>query len=142
MSKELPPPPPPRWSLISALLFTQQLFVRDPYTDLYLLFIRESSEYAQYSYLFMAAPVRSAGICYSYRTLFPDLLCSVFSSYVFYRLNLVLLFISFVATCHSLKHVSVLPVSLRHVISCYCCCHCLSPTGYVDNTRSHKGRSP
>ena len=28
--------------------FTQWLFVRDPYTDLYLLFIPGSSEYAQY----------------------------------------------------------------------------------------------
>ena len=35
---------------------------RDPYTDMYLLFIRESSEYAQQSYLFMTAPIRSAGI--------------------------------------------------------------------------------
>ena len=78
-------------------LTTQWLFERDKYTDLYLLFIRESSEYAQYSYLFMAAPVRSAGICYSYETFFKDLLRSVFSSYVFYRLNLVLLFVSFVA---------------------------------------------
>ena len=57
----------------------------------------EIAEYAQYSYLFMAVSVRSAGICYSYGTLFTDLLRSVFSSYVFYRLNLVLVFVSFVA---------------------------------------------
>ena len=73
------------------LIKTQWLFIRDPYTDLYLLFIWESSEYLQYSYLFMAAPVRSVGTCYSFRTLFTDLLHSVFSSYVFYHLNLVLL---------------------------------------------------
>ena len=42
--------------------------------------------------------VQLAGICYSYWTLFTDLLRSVFSSYAFYRLNLVLLlFVSFVA---------------------------------------------
>ena len=69
----------------------------------------ESSEYAQYSYLFMAAPVRSAGICYSYGTLFTDLLSSVFSSYVFYRLNLILLFVSFVAHVMNSKYGSRTP---------------------------------
>ena len=60
-----------------------------------------------------------------------------------YRLNLVPLFCFLRGTCHSLKHVSVLPVSLRRVISRYCCCRCcLSPTGYIDNKRSHKVRSP
>ena len=66
-------------------------------TCIILLFIRESFEYAQYSYLFMAAPVRSAGICYSYGTLFTDFLRAVFSSYVFYSLSLVPLFVSFVS---------------------------------------------
>ena len=40
--------------------------------------------------------------------------------------------------CHSLKHVSVLPVSLHCVISRYCCCHCLSPGGV--GTPIWKGR--
>ena len=70
-------------------------YIQDPYADLYLLFIRESSEYVQYSYLFMARTL-------SWHLLFiqdsfSDLLRFVFSSYVFYRLNLVLLFVSFVA---------------------------------------------
>ena len=78
----------------------------------------------------MEAPVRSAGICYSYTTLFTDLLRSVFSGYVFYRLNLVLLFVSFVV------HVIVWSMFqffrwVCRVISRYCCCRCcLSPTGY------------
>ena len=66
---------------------TQWLFVWDPSTDLYSLFILDSSEYARYSYLFFSAPICSACICHSYGILSTDVFHSVFLSYVFYCLN-------------------------------------------------------
>ena len=55
---------------------------KEPVHRLVLLFLRDSSEYAQYSYLFFAAPLCSACICYSYGILSADLIRSVFSIYV------------------------------------------------------------